>query len=128
MLLVAMIVLCVDRQREPDSVVNSGVADSGPPHVNWSLMVAGLATGIAILAKTEMGFAALCAGVIAVALVGYPSVRRAIPLAAMFVAPAAVLVLGAYGYIASRVGWHTLVGDSFLFIRYIRPELDYFIK
>ena len=91
-------------------------------------MVAGLATGVAILAKTEMGFAALCAGVIAVALVGYPSVRRAIPLAAMFVAPAAVLVLGAYGYIASRVGWHTLVEDSLLFIRHLPPELVYFNK
>jgi 4-amino-4-deoxy-L-arabinose transferase-like glycosyltransferase len=128
LLSLALLVRFVDRQREPDSGSNSSIQASGPKRVNWSVVVAGLATGVALLAKTEMGLAALCAGGIAVALVGYPSARRAVALGAMFVVPAALLVLGAYGYMGSRVGWHTLFEDSHLLIRNLPPELVYFNK
>ena len=94
----------------------------------WTLIAAGAFSGLAILAKTEMGLAALSAGLIAVALAGYPSARRASLFAAMFVTPLSLLVFGGYGYIATRVGWHTLAGDSLLFFRHLPPELVYFNK
>ncbi len=94
----------------------------------WPLIAAGAFSGLAILAKTEMGMAALSAGLIAVALAGYPSGRRASLFAAMFITPLCLLVFGGYGYIAMRVGWHTLAGDSLLFFRHLPPELVYFNK
>ena len=131
LLSLALLIRFVDRRPEPEPGGN-GLdrlgAEAARRGVNWPLVFAGAATGFAFLAKTEMGLAALCAGVIAVALAGYPNTRRMISSAAMFVAPAAVLVLGAYGYIASRVGWHTLVEDSLLFLRNLPPELVYFNK
>jgi len=92
------------------------------------LTAAGIATGFAILAKTEMGLAALSAGIVAIALAGYPSVRKTISFGLVFSAPAVILVIGVYTYIASRVGWHTLSYDSLLFFRHLPPELVYFNK
>lgn len=103
-------------------------AVSPPPQVAMLLVLAGAAAGLAMLAKTEMGLAAACAGIVAVALTGYPGVRRTSVFGAMFVAPAAVVVLGVYAYIAARVGWHTLAEDSLLFLRHLPPELVYFNK
>jgi hypothetical protein len=93
-----------------------------------SLLAAGLTAGLATLAKTEMGLAALCAGVIAVVLSGYPSTRRAFISGVIFITPAALLVLGVYGYIGSVVGWRTLAEDSLLFLRHLPPDLVYFNK
>lgn len=93
-----------------------------------TLALGGAATGLAILAKTEMGLAAVSAGVISAALAGYPSLRRSITFSAIFITPCAVLVLGVYGYIASKVGWQSLAGDSLLFFRHLPPELVYFNK
>jgi hypothetical protein len=107
---------------------NSRFAASPNRRFALSLALAGAAAGLAILAKTEMGLAAVSAGVVGVALAGYPSVRRASVYGAMFVAPAAVVVLGVYTYIAARVGWHTLAEDSLLFFRHLPPELVYFNK
>ncbi len=98
------------------------------PTAYWSLMAAGAFSGLAILAKTEMGLAALSSGLIAVVLAGYPSARRASLFAAMFITPLSLLVFGGYGYIATRVGWHTLADDSLLFFRHLPPELVYFNK
>jgi hypothetical protein len=98
------------------------------PSGYWSLMAAGALSGLAILAKTEIGLAALSAGLIAVALAGYPGARRASLFGAMFMIPLFVLVFGGYGYVATRVGWHTLTGDSLLFFRHLPPELVYFNK
>lgn len=92
------------------------------------LMMAGAFCGLAILAKTEMGLASVSAGLIAVALVGYPNLRRALRHAAMFSGPLILLVGGCYGYIATKVGWHTLADDSLLFFRHLPPELVYFNK
>ncbi len=92
------------------------------------LALAGGAAGLTILAKTEMGLAAVSAGIISAALAGYPSVRRAIANGAIFLAPCAILVIAVYGYIASRVGWHTLTHESLLFFRNLPPELVYFNK
>jgi 4-amino-4-deoxy-L-arabinose transferase-like glycosyltransferase len=95
--------------------------------VVW-LALAGSVAGLTVLAKTEMGLAAVSAGIIAAALAGYPIVRRATAFEAIFLAPCAILVIGTYSYIASRVGWHALTHESLLFFRNLPPELVYFNK
>src|SRR5437868_3850577 len=90
--------------------------------------IAGVCAGLATLAKTEMGLAALAAGVTAAVLVGYSNLWRGARLAAYFLAPASMLTVGVYAFIASRVGWHTLSAESWLFLRNLAPELVYFNK
>jgi hypothetical protein len=126
LLSLALLVRFVGGRPESNSTCREDGSDSH--RANGWVIAAGLVAGIAVLAKTEMGFAALCAGVIATALVGYPSIRRASGLVAMFIAPALVLALGAYGYLLARVGSHTLFEDSLLFFRHLPPELVYFNK
>jgi 4-amino-4-deoxy-L-arabinose transferase-like glycosyltransferase len=123
LLSLALVVRFVERREErgPDQDLSSrGVAST--------LALGGAAAGLAILAKTEMGLAAVSAGVIGAALAGYPSVRRATTYGAIFITPVAILVVGAYAYIASRVGWQSLAQDSLLFFRHLPPELVYFNK
>jgi 4-amino-4-deoxy-L-arabinose transferase-like glycosyltransferase len=92
------------------------------------LFVAGLVTALTTLAKTEMGLAALVAGVATAALVAYPDLRRMLVLSGAFIMPAVVIVVLTYWQIAERVGWHTLSSDSFLFLSNLSPELVYFNK
>jgi 4-amino-4-deoxy-L-arabinose transferase-like glycosyltransferase len=132
LLSLALVVRFLER-REESTATSSGDASAkglALPRrsVDVSLAMAGAAAGLAMLAKTEMGLAAVSAGVIAAALAGYPSVRRAMTFGAIFITPVAILVLGVYAYIASRVGWHSLAQDSLLFFRHLPPELVYFNK
>jgi 4-amino-4-deoxy-L-arabinose transferase-like glycosyltransferase len=92
------------------------------------LIMAGVVAGLTVLAKTEMGLAALAAGVTAAALCGYPNIRRAAGLTSAFLLPAVVIVVPVYCLIAAQVGWHTLSEESFLFLRNVSPELVYFNK
>lgn len=92
------------------------------------LIMAGVVAGLTVLAKTEMGLAALAAGVTAAALFGYPNIRRAAGLIAVFLLPAVVIVVAVYCLIAAQVGWYTLSEESFLFLRNVSPELVYFNK
>jgi hypothetical protein len=92
------------------------------------LAAAGVAAGLTTLAKTEMGLAALTAGVAAASLIGYPNLRRALALVASFVVPAVIIVVAVYGLIVSQVGWSTMAEDSFLFLGNLSPELVYFNK
>ena len=89
-------------------------------------LVAGMAAGLAILAKTEMGLATQAAGVTAAVLAGYPDVRRGAMFAAVFVASAVCLAVGVYAIIAARVGWSTLVSDNWLLLYNMAPELTYY--
>lgn len=98
------------------------------PVAPYYFLAAGAVAGIALLAKTEMGLAAIIAGMAAAALAGYNNLRRVVVLEAIFIAPAAALVAAVYGYIAAQVGWDTLSRDSFLFLQNIPPELVYFNK
>ena len=93
-----------------------------------AFLCAGLLAGLATLAKTEMGLAALAAGVTAAVLVAYPNLWRSAKLAATFLAPALVFIVGVYAFFAARVGWHTLSAESWLFLRNLAPELVYFNK
>jgi hypothetical protein len=98
------------------------------PMTRWCVVAAGVLAGLALLAKTEMGLAALVAGVAATALAGYPKVRRSILMASLFLAPAVGLVGGVYWLIAAKVGWRVLSSESFLFLSSLPPELVYFNK
>ena len=128
----ALVVRFIQRAKGlPQNVEGAGQnakRNKGMPALYLPLIAAGAFSGSAMLAKTEMGLAALGAGLIAVALAGYPSVRRVSIYAVMFAMPFALLVFGSYGYIATRVGWHTLADDSLLFFRHLPPELVYFNK
>lgn len=106
----------------------AGVTASRASRIDWTLVLAGVAAGLTMLAKTEMGLAAISAGVIAVVLAGHSSARRTSAFGAMFVIPAAVLALTVYAFIAAQTGWHTLAQDSMVFLRNLPPELVYFNK
>ncbi len=92
------------------------------------LIAAGVMAALATLAKTEMGFAAIAAGIAAIALVSIRQPRRAFVLGGLFLLPAAGLVVAVYSIIAAQVGWHTLSADSFLFLHGLPAELVYFNK
>jgi hypothetical protein len=94
----------------------------------YTFLTAGIFAGLTTLAKTEMGFAALAAGLAAAVVVAYPNLWRGARLAIWFLMPAAILILGVYAFIATRVGWHTLSSESWLFLRNLAPELVYFNK
>ena len=128
----ALLVHFLERRRpnEPTANQSDDVSSSSMPSrrvLIW-LALAGAVAGLATLAKTEMGLAAVSAGFVAVALSGYPSIRRGATYAAMYLAPFAILVVGVYGYIASLVGWRSLTQDSLLFFQHLPPELVYFNK
>ena len=92
------------------------------------LALSGTVAGLAMLAKTEMGLAALSAGIAGVALTCSPNVRRILVHALVYLAPAFMLVFGVYGYFVARIGWNTIAHESFLFFRNLPPELVYFNK
>ena len=92
------------------------------------LALSGTVAGLAILAKTEMGLAALSAGIAGVALTCSPNVRRIPVHGLVYLAPAFLLVLGVFGYLVARTGWNTIAHESFLFFRNLPPELVYFNK
>ncbi len=89
---------------------------------------AGVAAGLTMLAKTEMGLAALAVGMVVAWLAGQPRLRRSISLTALFLLPALGLIVGGYSIIAARVGWETLSRDSFLFFQNLPQELVYYNK
>src|SRR5262249_23707006 len=94
----------------------------------WQAGVAGLACGLAILAKPEIGGAVMIAGLAASVLAGLRDLRRGIKLAASFSIPAILIPLAAYCWIALQTGWGVLATDSFLFLMHLPPELVYFNK
>ena len=84
--------------------------------------LAGLLAGLTLLAKTEMGTAAVAAGIVAAAIA--PSARTSrLRLMIVFLAPAVLLPVATYGVIASNVGWSTLIRDSWLLGYNVPAEL-----
>lgn len=92
------------------------------------LLLAGIFSALTLLAKTEMGVAAMAAGFITGAIMGYPNLRRAISLIATFIIPALAIVIAIYGFILSKVGWHTFTHESYLLLQNVPLELVYFNK
>jgi hypothetical protein len=94
----------------------------------YYLLLAGVFSSLTLLAKTEMGVAAMAAGLISAAILGYPNLRRAITLMVIFILPALVITIAVYGVILSRVGWHTFTHESYLLLQNVPLELVYFNK
>jgi hypothetical protein len=94
----------------------------------YYLLLAGVFSSLTLLAKTEMGVAAMAAGLISAAILGYPNLRRAITLMVIFILPALVITIAVYGFILSRVGWHTFTHESYLLLQNVPLELVYFNK
>ncbi|HKA21920.1 MAG TPA: hypothetical protein VKN18_26825 [Blastocatellia bacterium] len=130
LLSLALLVNFLERREQTGESIESAVSSLRGQRTRtiMALAAAGVTTGFAILAKTEMGLAALSAGIATIALAGYPNVKKAIKFGLVFTVPALILVIGVYSYIASRVGWSILSHDSLLFFRYLPPELVYFNK
>ncbi|HSF24659.1 MAG TPA: hypothetical protein VLE20_10555, partial [Blastocatellia bacterium] len=117
------------RTRDDQEVEGASNAKTRRGSGSQSLLIAaGVVAALATLAKTEMGFAAIAAGIVAIALISIRRPRRALVLGGLFLIPAAGLVVAVYALIASKVGWHTLAADSFLFLRNLPAELVYFNK
>ncbi len=110
-----------NESKQPASDVN------GPLPTAY-LLLAGLCAALTLLAKTEMGIAALTTGIIAGALVAYPNLKRASLAILLFLIPALVIIFSVYGYIVYRVGWHTFSNESYLVFQNLPPELVYFNK
>ena len=108
--------------------VNSADGDELSGRTAMWLTLAGALAGLATLAKTEMGLAAVSAGIVGAVLSGHPRPRRAATLGILFLAPFVILVVAVYAYISSRVGWAALTKDSFLFFQHLPAELVYFNK
>jgi hypothetical protein len=112
------------------SEAGSGRANSQarPQFTIYWLLTAGIFAALTLLAKTEMGVAAIAAGFITAAIIGYPNLRRALTLLGVFILPAIVLTVAVYGFILSRVGWHTFTHESYLLLQNVPFELVYFNK
>jgi hypothetical protein len=86
---------------------------------------AGLLAGATLLAKTEMGLSALAAGIAAAWL--SPAERFRSWARTLIVLACAVAVAGSvYAALADRVGWRTLVEDSWLLPFHLPAPLAYY--
>jgi 4-amino-4-deoxy-L-arabinose transferase-like glycosyltransferase len=103
-------------------------AETTQPVKRGYLIASAIVAGLAILAKTEMGLAAVAAGAVALWLAGQPRILRSLGLTAMFFLPAIGLVVVVYVMLAGDVGWDTLSRESFLFFQNLPQELVYYNK
>ncbi len=87
---------------------------------------AGVVAGAALLAKTEMGLAAVAAGVASAWLSAPGDVRRGVSRAAWFTACAVAVAAAVYSIILARVGWRVLAFDSALLLVNMPAPLAYF--
>ena len=88
--------------------------------------LAGIAASLAFLAKTEMGFAAIAIGVMAVVLEECANWRRLITKMLAFLVPASGITAVVIEWFAIRVGWTTLTADSYLFFGHVPWQLIHF--
>jgi len=90
------------------------------------LFAASLVAGIALVTKTEYGFPALLAGVAAVGLTSSRSRVATMGAITMFVALPLAIAAATYSFLAARVGWPTLIDDSYLFLTNVPVEVVHF--
>ncbi len=104
--------------------LRSALTDERP--LTPGFLLAGILAGLTLLAKTEMGMAAVAAGAVAAPLAG--SARRAgrFRLTLSFLATAGALAMGTYTAIAAQTGWSTLVNDSWLLGYNLPPEIAHY--
>lgn len=111
-----------------DSDASPEVSRINHPTTLYWLLSAGILSALTLLAKTEMGVAAMTAGLITAAIIGFPNIRHCIVLLAAFIIPALLIVITVYGFILWRVGWHTFTYESYLLLQNVPLELVYFNK
>lgn len=140
MLTLSFLVLAISAKGKPphgdsDSLETShtqGTSEFEPPEPlaprGHMLFLAGVFAGLTLLAKTEMGIAAIAVGLIATALFGFPNWRRCSAFVCQFLIPAVAIPLAVYGFILAKVGWHTFTNESYLLLQNVPPELVYFNK
>ncbi|MBI3652636.1 MAG: hypothetical protein HY231_16565 [Acidobacteria bacterium] len=139
MLTVTLVVLALTNNQPPLESSDSAFADLPQPLAaaqsvkSFSakpglLFLTGVCAALTLLAKTEMGIAAIAVGLIATALTGFPNWRRVWVNLTWFLAPSLLLPLAVYGLILYRVGWHTFTYESYLLLQNVPPELVYFNK
>jgi hypothetical protein len=107
----AVLVAALKRSRDPSP---------GP------FVAAGVIAGLAVLCKTEIGLAAIAAGLAAAFVAVHPRRMRGASLAAAFLLPALGLTVAVYAVVVAQVGWSTLVSDSWLLFYNVPPELMHF--
>jgi hypothetical protein len=93
--------------------------------VGW-LIFAGILASLAVLAKTEMGGAAVATGLVAAALAGYPRIRGMVLWNVAFLTPALGIPALVFAGLASQVGWRTLTIENHLFFGHIPWQWLYF--
>ena len=114
--LLALTMLAAAIEPDPDS--DSGAATR--------LAAAGLISGLALLAKTEFGFGAIVAGIVASVLSGGGHRRRQAKHLLIFLAGAVGVAACGYGVVIGRVGVAPLVGDSWLLWYNVPPGLKHY--
>jgi hypothetical protein len=92
----------------------------------WRFAVTGIAAGVALLAKAEMGLAALTAALVAAWMAPNQGWRGAWSRAVVVCAGAALVAGSVYGALALGVGWRTLAFDSWLLPFNLPAPLVYF--
>jgi len=95
--------------------------------LGW-LFAAGVLAALAVVTKTEMGITALGTGFVAIALAGYPRVRKIAAWFGVFLLPALGLPAVVYAWLAAHVSWHTLANESYLFFSHVPWQIMYFNK
>ena len=108
----------------PDGPVTLAPGGAMRHSVGW-LALAGVAAALALLAKTEIGLAALATGLLTGVILGFPGLKRMLTLSFTFILPALLIVVTIYGFIISRAGWQAISADSYLLFHNIPPELVY---
>src|SRR6266850_3657741 len=93
--------------------------------IGW-LLVAGMVASLAVLAKTEMGGAAVGTGLVAAAVAGYPRIRAMALWNVAFLAAALSIPALVYAWLASQVGWRTLTVENHLFFGHLPWQWLYF--
>jgi hypothetical protein len=109
--------------------------EAGTGRRAWIAAVAGVAAGLALLAKLELGAAAAAAGaattvaVLPQRLPGAPlrlAWREALAYAVPFAASALAVGGAGYAWMASACGWAALMGDSYLRLQDVPPALAHY--
>ncbi len=114
LLALTMLAAAIESDPDPDSPAATHFA------------VAGVVTGLSLLAKTELGLGAIAAGIVASVLSGRGHRSRQAKHLLIFLAGAVAVVAGGYGVVIAHVGVAPLAGDSWLLWYNVPPGLKHY--
>jgi hypothetical protein len=116
------------KSRNSDDQEDTSYTPSSEEFRRYYLLESGCFAALTILAKTEMGIAALAAGLAAAFVISYPNWDKIFFAAIWFLLPALVIAGGVYAIVLHNVGWQVFTKESFLLFQNVPPELLYFNK